>query len=94
MRYTLLVLVTALSLCGVAAADIIQITVNGMACALCVTGIEKSFRAQPEVVSVDVDLENNLVTIHTRQARTVDDSKIKTVLGNAGYSVVRIVRQK
>ena len=94
MRYTLLVLVTALSLCGLAAADTIQITVNGMACALCETAIEKSFRVQPEVASVDVDLENNLVTIRTRQTRTIDDSKIKTLLGNAGYSVARIVRQK
>jgi copper chaperone CopZ len=94
MRYTLLLLVTALSLCGVAAADTIQVTVNGMACSLCEAGIEKSFRAQPEVASLDVDLDNNLVTIRIKQARIIDDSKIKMLLGNLGYSVVRIVRKK
>jgi copper chaperone CopZ len=94
MRYTLLVLVIALGLCGVAAADTIQATVNGMVCGFCATGIEKTFRAQPEVEAVDVDLENKLVTIHTKQGRTIDDSKIKKLLGNAGYSVARIARQK
>jgi copper chaperone CopZ len=94
MRYTLLVLIIGLSLCGVAAADSIQATVKGMVCGFCATGIEKTFRAQPEVKAVDVDLENKLVTIQTKQGQTLDDSKIKKLLGNAGYSVVGIVRKK
>jgi copper chaperone CopZ len=94
MRNTFLILVIALVFCGVVAADTIQATVNGMVCGFCATGTEKTFRAQPEVNIVDVDLDNKLVTIHTKQGRTIDDSKIKKLLGNAGYSVVRIVRQK
>ena len=94
MRYKLLVLFIGLSLCGAAAADTIQATVNGMVCGFCATGIEKTFRAQPEVKSVDVDLENKLVTIHTREGQTINDSKIKKLLGNAGYSVTGIVRKK
>jgi mercuric ion binding protein len=94
MRYSLLVLVITLGLCGVAAAETIQATVNGMVCGFCATGIEKTFKTQPEVKAVDVDLENKLVTIHTREGQTIDDSKIKKLLGNAGYSVVRIVRKK
>jgi copper chaperone CopZ len=94
MRYTLLVLIIALSLCGVAAADSIQATVKGMVCGFCATGIEKTFKAQPEVKAVDVDLENKLVTIQTKQGQTLDNSKIKKLLGNAGYSVVGIVRKK
>jgi copper chaperone CopZ len=94
MRYKLLVLFIGLSLCGAAAADTIQATVNGMVCGFCATGIEKTFKAQPEVKTVDVDLENKLVTIHTREARTIDDSKIKKLLGGAGYSVTGIVRKK
>jgi copper chaperone CopZ len=94
MRCTSLVLLIALSLCGVAAADTIRATVNGMVCGFCATGIEKTFRAQPEVKAVDVDLENKLVTIHTREGQTMDDSKIKKLLGNAGYSVMGIVRKK
>jgi copper chaperone CopZ len=94
MRYKLLVLFIGLSLCGAAAADTIQATVNGMVCGFCATGIEKTFKAQPEVKTVDVDLENKLVTIHTREGRTIDDSKITTLLGGAGYSVMGIVRKK
>lgn len=94
MRYKLLVLFIWLSLWRAAAADTIQATVNGMVCGFCATGIEKTFRAQPEVNTVDVDLENKLVTIHTKQGRIIDDSKVRRLLGNAGYSVVRIVRQK
>jgi copper chaperone CopZ len=94
MRYKLLVLFISLNLCGAAAADTIQVIVNGTVCGLCATGIEKTFRAQPEVKSVDVDLENKLVTIHTREGRTIDDSKIRELLGTAGYSVTGIVRKK
>jgi len=94
MRYTLLVLVFALNLCGVAAADTIQATVNGMVCGFCATGIAKTFKGQPEVKAVNVDLEKKVVTINTREGKTIDDSKIKKLLGNAGYSVVGIVRKK
>ena len=94
MRYTLLVLVIALSLCGVAAAETIQATVNGMVCGFCATGIEKTFKAQPEVKAVNVDLEKKLVIINTREGKTIDDSRIKKLLGNAGYSVLGIVRRK
>jgi copper chaperone CopZ len=94
MRHTFLILVIALNLCGLAAADTIQATVNGMVCGFCATGIEKTFKAQPQVKAVTVDLARKLVTIHTREGQTIDDSKIKKLLGNAGYSVVGIARQK
>jgi copper chaperone CopZ len=94
MRYTMLVLIIVLSICGVATAETIQATVNGKVCGFCATGIEKTFKAQPEVKTVDVDLENKLVTIQTKQGQTLDDSKIKKLLANAGYSVVGIVRKK
>jgi cation transport ATPase len=94
MRYTLLVVIIGLTLCGVAAADTIKASVNGMVCAFCATGIEKTFKAQPEVKAVTVDLQNKLVTIHTNEGQTIDDAKLKKLIGNAGYSVVAIVREK
>jgi len=65
-----------------------------MVCGFCATGIEKTFKAQPEVKTVEVDLQNKLVTIQTKQGQTMDDRKIKKLLGNAGYSVVAVARQK
>jgi cation transport ATPase len=94
MRYTLLALIIGLSLCGIAAADTIKTSVNGMVCAFCATGIEKTFKAQPEVKTVTVDLQNKLVTIQTKQGQTIDDGKLRKLFGNSGYSVVAIAREK
>jgi len=94
MHYELLVFFIWLGLFSAAAADTIRVTVNGMVCGFCATGIEKTFRAQPEVKTVDVDLKNKVVTIHTREGQTIDDSKIKKLLTGAGYSVTGIVKKK
>src|ERR1700720_2359071 len=93
MRYRL-ILVIGLGLCGTAAADTIKATVNGMVCGFCATGIEKTFKAQQEVKAVNVDLQNKLVTIQTKEGQTIDDAKLRKLIGNAGYSVVAIVRGK
>jgi mercuric ion binding protein len=94
MKKYLLTIVVVFGLTAAVSADTIKATVNGMVCGFCATGIEKTFKAQPEVKTVDVDLENKLVTIQTKQGRTLDDSKIKKLLGNAGYSVIAVARQK
>ena len=93
MRY-MLILVIGLSFCHTAAADTIKATVNGMVCGFCATGIEKTFKAQQEVKTVNVDLQNKLVTIQTKEGQTIDDAKLKKLIGNAGYSVVAIAREK
>jgi len=94
MKKYLLTIIVIFGLTAAVSADTIKATVNGMVCGFCATGIEKTFRAQPEVKTVNVDLENKLVTIQTKQGQVLDDSKIKKLLGNAGYSVVAVARQK
>ena len=94
MKKYLLAIIVIFGLTAAVSADTIKATVNGMVCGFCATGIEKTFRAQPEVKTVNVDLENKLVTIQTKQGQVLDDSKIKKLLGNAGYSVVAVARQK
>ena len=94
MKNYLLTIVVIFGLTAAVSADTIKATVNGMVCGFCATGIEKTFKAQPEVKTVDVDLENKLVTIQTKQGQTLQDSKIKKLLGNAGYSIVAVARQK
>ena len=94
MQKYLLTIVITFGLTAAVSADTIRATVNGMVCGFCATGIEKTFRAQPEVKTVDVDLEKRLVTIQTKQWQTLDDWKIRRLLGNAGYSVVAVARQK
>ena len=93
MRYYLTIIIS-LSLSAAACADTIKATVNGMVCGFCATGIEKTFKAQPGVKTVTVDLQNRLVTVATKEGQTIDDTKLRKLIGNAGYSVVSIDRSK
>ena len=77
-----------------ALAETIHTTVNGMVCAFCATGIEKTFRKQPEVESVHVDLPKKLVTVKTKPGKTLSDAKIKEVVTYSGYTMGKIVRGK
>ncbi|MEY2486818.1 MAG: copper chaperone [Verrucomicrobiota bacterium] len=94
MRHTLLVLVILAGISGSAFAETITTTVNGMVCAFCATGIEKTFRKQPEVASVKVDLPRKRVMITTKPGKTLSDAKIKEVVTYSGYTMGNIVREK
>ena len=75
-------------------AETIRTTVNGMVCGFCATAIEKTFKRQPEVKTVAVDLKSKLVTVTTKEGQTLDDVKVKKLMTNTGYSVVNIDRAK
>jgi copper chaperone CopZ len=94
MRQILLTLVILAGLAGSAFGETITTTVNGMVCAFCATGIEKTFRKQPEVASVKVDLPKKRVIITTKPGKTLTDAKIKEVVTYSGYTMGNIVRQK
>jgi copper chaperone CopZ len=94
MRHILLILVILAGLSGSALSETITTTVNGMVCAFCATGIEKTFRKQPEVVTVKVDLAKKQVTITTKSGTTLSDAKIKEVVTYSGYRMGDIVRKK
>ena len=82
------------ALTAAVSADTIKATVNGMVCGFCATAIERTFKKQPEVSSVNVDLKDRLVTVTTKPGQTLDDSKVKKLLTNSGYSVASINRAK
>jgi copper chaperone CopZ len=94
MRQILLVLVIVAGLAGSALAETITTNVNGMVCAFCATGIEKTFRKQPEVATVKVDLNKKRVIITTKPGKTLSDAKIKEVVTYSGYTMGRIARAK
>ena len=93
MRYYITIVIN-LVLSAVASADTIHAKVNGMVCGFCATGIEKTFKAQPQVKTVNVDLDMKLVTVAMKDGQTIDDARLKKLIGNAGYSVVSIERSK
>lgn len=94
MRKILLTLAILVSFSGAAYADMIKASVNGLVCAFCATSIEKTFKAQPAVDTVKVDLESKLVTITTKPDQTMDDESIKKLIEEAGYAVTDITREQ
>jgi copper chaperone CopZ len=93
MRYYLTIIII-ISFAAAVRADTIKAKINGMVCGFCATGIEKTFKAQPEVKAINVDLENKLVTVTTREGKTLDDAKLRKLIINSGYSIVSINRSK
>lgn len=94
MRKIMLAAALLMAFISAAQAETIKASVNGMVCAFCATGIEKTFKAQPAVNTVKVDLENKLVTITTRSNQTMSNATITRLITNAGYSVTGIKRDK
>jgi mercuric ion binding protein len=94
MRQILLTLVILAGLAGSAFGETIITTVNGMVCAFCATGIEKTFRKQPEVATVKVDLPKKRVVITTKPGKTLTDAKIQEIVTYSGYTMGKIERQK
>ena len=94
MRHILLTLVVLTILSGSALGETIRTTVNGMVCAFCATGIEKTFRKQPEVATVHVDLPKKTVTITTKPGKTLTDAKVKEIVTYSGYTMGKIIREK
>jgi len=93
MRTILIVSVMLLSTTA-ARAETTLASVNGMVCAFCATGIEKSFRKQPAVDKVKVDLESKVVTVETKANQTLGDDIVKSVIAEAGYTVTGIERKQ
>ncbi len=88
-------LIAAFSLIAVSAqAETIVANVNGMVCAMCVTGIEKSFRKQAAVDAVKVDLATKKVTVQVKSGQSMDDALVTKTIVNAGYAVTGIVRSR
>ena len=94
MKKYLLTFIITVGLTAAVSAETIRATVNGMVCGFCATAIEKTFRKQPEVKGVNVDLNNRLVTVTTKDGQALSDAKIAQLLKNSGYSVVKIDHAK
>lgn len=88
----LLIATTLILAPTLAQAEEVKAKVNGIICAYCVQGIEKAFKKLEEVEHVKVDLDNGLVTIHTKGTNDLADAKVKSIITDAGYTVTGIER--
>jgi copper chaperone CopZ len=71
----------------------IEMDVNGLVCAFCAQGIEKTLRKFPATTDVVVSLESKLVALSTRDGQDIADEDLKHALTNAGYTVKAIRRE-
>ncbi len=72
------------------AATSIKATVNGMVCAFCAQGIEKSISKMDATQAVLVDLKKKTVAVEAKAGRTLDEKAIQTAITEAGYDVVKL----
>ena len=79
-----------LSLSMFASAETIQVEVNGLVCAFCAQGIEKTLRAFPATDEIFVSLEHRLVAIGLKDGQSIDETSLKKAIADAGYTAVEI----
>jgi copper chaperone CopZ len=73
-------------------AETIEMKVNGLVCAFCAQGIEKALRKQAATEDVFVSLKQGLVAIAVKKDAALADETLRSLLQEAGYSVVSIQR--
>lgn len=67
------------------ASEEMKVPVKGMVCAFCAQGIEKKLKSQSEVDSVNVSLENKLVTVRFKEGQKLSKEKVSELLKESGY---------
>lgn len=72
--------------------DDIVVTVNGMVCDFCAQSLEKVFTKEESVNGINVSLDDQTVTIDTKDGQELSDDKIKELIEWAGYDLVEIKR--
>ncbi|MGH8051786.1 MAG: heavy-metal-associated domain-containing protein [Arenimonas sp.] len=77
-----------------AQAKTIEMEVNGLVCAFCAQGIEKTMRAFPATEDVVVSLENRLVAVSLKNGQDISDVQLKKAITDAGYTMVGIKRNE
>ena len=95
-KYVLMMLLALSGLPAMAAeqcsANDVNISVNGLVCDFCARSIEKLFGGRDEVASIAVDLENGNIKIGMKDAKTIDDVELKTLIKDSGFDVREIKR--
>jgi copper chaperone CopZ len=87
-----MLLLAALGTAPMAAAETVEMTVNGLVCGFCVASIEKTLRKNPATEDVVISLEHRLVAVAVKPGAEIDDEALRQALEESGYAVKAIVR--
>ena len=73
-------------------AKTIEMDVNGLVCAFCAQGIEKTLKGFPATEHVFVSLEHRIVAVELKDGQDINDAALKKAITDAGYTLVKIRR--
>lgn len=73
-------------------AKTIEMDVNGLVCAFCAQGIQKTLKTFPATEAVYVSLENRIVAVQLKDGSDIDDATLRKAMTDSGYTVVAIRR--
>ncbi len=90
MRNTIISLALAAAALPTFAADSVKATVNGMVCAFCAQGIEKTISKMDAAKAVFVDLKSKVVLVEAKEGKALDQKAISAAIVDAGYDVVKM----
>jgi copper chaperone CopZ len=90
MRNIILSLAIAAAAVPALAAQSVKATVNGMVCAFCAQGIEKTISKMDATKAVFVDLKSKVVLVEAKDGKTLDQKAIGAAIVDAGYDVVKM----
>ena len=74
--------------------EVLNISVNGLVCDFCARSIEKLFSKKESVKSINVNLEEMLITINLKKGKSLNDSIITKVITDSGYDIREIRRDR
>ena len=74
--------------------EVLSISVNGLVCDFCARSIEKLFSKKESVKSINVNLEQMLITISLKKGKSLNDSIITKVITDSGYDIREIRRDR
>jgi copper chaperone CopZ len=77
---------------SMASAKTIEMDVNGLVCAFCAQGIEKTLKGFPETAGVFVSLEHRIVAVQLKDGSDINDAALTKAITDAGYKLVAIRR--
>lgn len=87
-----LLFTTLFGFASIASAKTIEMDVNGLVCAFCAQGIEKTMKTFPATAGVFVSLEHRIVAVQLKDGQDIGDDALAKAITDAGYKLVAIHR--
>ena len=72
----------------------LDITVHGLVCDFCARAVEKVFKKEYELQSIDIDLSQRLISIVLPEGTEISDDKIEKLITASGYAFVGVKRSE